>query len=73
MGYALRDLYDLFALARALRRCAADHGFDGHRDLFLDAAAVLEARAFFIASNSYPAKPNQEPKAKAYAPLNLLI
>ena len=46
------DLFDMFILARNLRRHARDRAYAAQRTLFLDAASALEAQAYFLARRS---------------------
>ncbi len=79
MTDALLDLRDLFNMARALRRFAWQPDYVAHRDLFLDTAAVLDARAFFIATGADLAteanvatEEAQSRPAAPHAPVNFL-
>ena len=46
------DLFDMFILARNLRRHAENRAYSAQRMLFLDAASALEAQAYFLARRS---------------------
>ena len=46
------DLFEMFMLARSLRRHAENRAYRAQRELFLDAATALEAQAYFLARRS---------------------
>jgi hypothetical protein len=52
MGDLTTDLFDMFMLARSLRRHAENRAYRAQRALFLDAASALEAQAYFLARRS---------------------
>ena len=75
MEYAVQDFREMLTLARLLRRVAQEHAYDAQCDLFLNAAAALEGRAFAIVNadgRTGPALQAQIEPAR-HAPLNLLV
>lgn len=46
------DLFEMFMLARSLRRHAENRAYAAQRELFLDAATALEGQAYFLARRS---------------------
>ena len=70
---ASRDLRNLLAVAAKLRRLADDTLHHEDKNLYLAAAAVLEARAERMASH-LPDGPHDRPQdADLHRPVNLLV
>ena len=63
MGDLTTDLFDMFILARNLRRHAENRAYSAQRLLFLDAASALEAQAYFLARRSAGEQPLPEPQS----------
>ena len=64
------DLFDMFMLARRLRRHAENRAYNAQRVLFLDAASALEAQAYFLARRSAG---ESEPVISEPASTNILV
>jgi hypothetical protein len=71
MGDLSTDLFDMFMLARSLRRHAENRAYHAQRALFLDAASALEAQAYFLARRSAGQAEPQAPPTPQSA--NILV
>lgn len=68
----VRDLRDLLALARKLRQLAGESAAESDCDLFLAAAAALEARAHWLAE-TLPGDRQDHPAPAGHRPIDLLV
>jgi hypothetical protein len=73
MGQAVQNLRDILALARRLRDLARGYTHDRVQGQLLTAAAELEARAQFLATDKDTSPVNIKRDTALHAPVDLLI